>query len=679
VEIFERLAKEHADAPEMATNMLEWGRALLATGEVAQAEDILTKLAVSQEAQYWLAQAQVRERKWQDATNLLSSLGSNQKAADDLRAQAFYLLAMACDSMSNRNDAVAALSNGIVMARSPELKRKGNFDLGMLLLEAGRIDEGTSVIRAFVSAAPADPQSDAAQLKLAQALLDAAKYREAVDEFQGYLEVFTNSAGQAQAYYGRGWGLFNIGRYAEAATAFTKAYDLFADNGRKQECLFKVGDAYFANIQYKLAADVYERLLKEFPDTKLATRALFQIAESAARANEFDKAEKTLSDLIEKNYGLPAGEEALLRTAELKESRGRWVEAIDGFDRVMNTYSNGTFFADALHGRGLVRYRLFMFDVALADFDRVVRDCPKSAAYEQAFYMRGLCGYWMGRDEEAVSICTDFLTRFPNSKWAPEVLFCVGKQEYNQGSYDLAHTNFTAFVSTYPDNALADDALLRAGLAASKRKEYVAAVGIFARMAKEYPHSDKMAEARFAQADALCELADFSAAILICDEIINKYPESEWVIPAWGRKGDCQFGMGAENPKRYGESMESYRVVANSSTNNLNATLDLVLKAEYQIGACLEKLGKADPAFDQYYKVVIRYLDEREKGAWPSEAAKAWFTRAAEKASDITKAKQNWRSTVAILERVVKAGVPAAADAGEQIRKIKADHWWLFR
>jgi outer membrane protein assembly factor BamD (BamD/ComL family) len=115
VEIFERLAKEHADAPEMATNMLEWGRALLATGEVARAEDILTKLAVpqtdttvAQEAQYWLAQAQVRGRKWQDATNLLSSLGNNQKAADDLRAQAFYLLAMACDGMSNRNDAVAA-------------------------------------------------------------------------------------------------------------------------------------------------------------------------------------------------------------------------------------------------------------------------------------------------------------------------------------------------------------------------------------------------------------------------------------------------------------------------------------------------------------------------------------------------------------------------------------------
>ena len=198
-------------------------------------------------------------------------------------------------------------------------------------------------------------------------------------------------------------------------------------------------------------------------------------------------------------------------------------------------------------------------------------------------------------------------------------------------------------------------------------------------MAKEYPHSEKMAEARFAQADALCELADFSAAILICDEIINKYPESEWVIPAWGRKGDCQFGMGTENPKRYGESIESYRVVADSSTNNPNATLDLVLKAEYQIGACLEKLGKTDAAFDAYYKVVIRYLDEREKGAWPSEAAKAWFTRAAEKAANIMKAKQNWRSTVAILERVVKAGVPAAADAGDQIRKIKADHWWLFR
>jgi TolA-binding protein len=686
-ELFASFDKEHGDSSEALPNLLDWGKALLATGRIDKAGEVLARFtnnvpdtAVVQEGQYWLAQAFIQDRKWRDATEILTALAGNDKADDDLRAQAWYSLATTCEGITNRNDAIVALSNGLARARAPELKRKGTFDLGVLLLDTGNFEQSVPLIKAFVSAQPGDPQSAAAQLKLAQTLLDHKKYREAVDEFQGYLETFTNSTGVGQAYQGRGWGLLSIGRYAEAATSFSKAYDVFKDVSKKDECLFKVGDSYFANGQFKLAEETYNRLLTEFPGSRLVTNAIFQLAESMTRANELDAAEKAFAELAEKHAGTSFAEEALLRVAEIKSDRGHWSEALECFDNVMNVYSNGPFFAEALQGRGLIRYRLFMFDDALADFERIVRDFPNSAPYEQAFYMRGMCCYWMGRDDEAVTICKDSVNRYPDSKWAPDIMFWLGKHEYNQGNYETAETNFVAFVEKHPDNNLADEALLRAGLAASRRKEYVRAVGLFARLVKEYPNSKKTAEARFAQADALCELADFPAAILICEEIINKYPDSEWSIPAWARKGDCQFGMGADNPKRYAESIESYRVAAGSSTNNPNVGLDLVLKAEYQIGAALEKMGRTSEAFDQYYvKVIVPYLAEREKGVWHTEESRKWFTRAAFNASDIMAAKQNWRSAVGVLERVVKAGVPAAAEAEERAGKIKSEHWWLFR
>jgi len=686
-ELFESFDKEHGDSSEAFPNLLDWGKALLATGRIDKAGEVLAKLtnnvpdaAVVQEGEYWLAQAFIQGKKWREATEILTALGRNDKAEDDLRAQAWYSLAAACEGLTNRNDAIVALSNGVARAHMPELKRKGTFDLGVLLLDAGRFEQSVPLIKAFVSDAPGDPQSADAQIRLAQALLDNKKYRDAVDEFQGYLETFTNSTGLGQAYYGKGWGLLNTGRYAEAATSFGKAYDFFKEASKKDECLFKVGDSYFANGQFKLAEETYNRVLTEFPGSKLVTNAVFQLAESMARANELDKAEKAFTELAEKQPGTSIAEEALLRVAEIKSDRGRWAEALEAFDKVMNVYSNGVFFAEALQGRGLIRYRLFMFDDALADFERIVRDFPNSAPYEQAFYMRGMCCYWMGRDDEAVTICKDSIKRYPDSKWAPDVMFWLGKHEYNQGNYETAETNFVAFVRKYPDNSLSDEALLRAGLAASRRKEYVRAVGLFDRLVKEYPTSKKKAEARFAQADAKCELAEFSAAILICEEIINRYPDSEWCIPAWARKGDCQFGMGADNPKRYQESIESYRVAASSSTNNPNVGLDLVLKAEYQIGAALAKLGRTSEAFDQYYvKVIVPYLDEKEKGVWHTEESKKWFTRAAFDASDIMVAKQNWRSAVGVLERVVKAGVPASSEAEERVMKIKSEHWWLFR
>ncbi|MBT7068304.1 MAG: tetratricopeptide repeat protein, partial [Verrucomicrobia bacterium] len=220
-----------------------------------------------------------------------------------------------------------------------------------------------------------------------------------------------------------------------------------------------------------------------------------------------------------------------------------------------------------------------------------------------------------------------------------------------------------------------DDSLLWAARAAARQKEYVRAIEILGRLFKAYPESDKTAEGRFAQADAFVELANHSAAILIYDEIINKYPESGLLGAAWGRKGDCQFTLGAEDAKRYQESIESYRVVANSPA----AGGDEILQAAYKIGRCLEKMARIDEALEQYYaKVVVRYLREGEKGMWHNESAKVWFTRAAFNTADIMESREDWRGAVRVLERVAKAKVPAAEEAAERIKKIRADRWWLF-
>ena len=181
-----------------------------------------------------------------------------------------------------------------------------------------------------------------------------------------------------------------------------------------------------------------------------------------------------------------------------------------------------------------------------------------------------------------------------------------------------------------------------------------------------------MAEARFFQADALSELGEFAAAILLFDEVITKYPSSYLVDAAWGRKGDCQFTLGADDANRYYEAMQSYRAVLNSAT----APRDLKRQADYKLGRCLWKLGKNDEAFEQYYtRVVTSYLDDRRKGTPLSDGDKVWFTRAAFDAAEIMETQGKWRNAIRVLQRVVDTGVPAAGDALKRIEKIRSDHW----
>jgi hypothetical protein len=105
----------------------------------------------------------------------------------------------------------------------------------------------------------------------------------------------------------------------------------------------------------------------------------------------------------------------------------------------------------------------------------------------------------------------------------------------------------------------------------------------------------------------------------------------------------------------------------------------LRFQAEYKIGRCLEKMARTDEALEHYYtRVVVRFLEDPAGRLSPDSPAAVWFTRAAFAVADILEAQDNRRRAVRVLQRVVDAGVPAAADAQARIDKIRAEFWGLF-
>ena len=673
---------EHPGDAELTANLLDWGRALAGSGDVAGAREVLARLAGGDtnrseviEGKLWLGRLLVAGREYDEAVAVLAPQAKAPAADAGTRVQVLFSLGAAHVGMARTNQAVAVYEEALGVATSADTKRDAQRRLGLLLLDSGRLDEALPRLREFVAASPLDAESESMQLRLAGALLDAGRGTEAVTEYQHYLETYSTPEGLAVAYLGKGWALTAVGRHGEGAAALLKAYDLHTDERLRAEALLKVGDAYFENGQVKLAAETYRRVPVEFPGSAHVARAKFQAGECLARIGEPDGAEALFLEVVEAHPGDPLAEEALLRIAGIKRARGQWADAIEAYERVMTVYTNGTHYAEALHARGLVRYNLFRFGEALEDFERVVREYGSSGAAEEAFYMSGLCHYGMGQDSKALDVHTRFREQHPNSDLSGDALFWLGKNAYNRGDHANAETHFLQLVEQYPAHRLADEALLRAGMAASRRDEYVHAIEILSRLVEEYPQSPKVAHARFAQADALSELARFSEAILIHDEIINKHPESGLLELAWGRKGDCQFTLGTEDPSRYAESIESYRIVANSST----AGEDMVLQAHYKIGRCIEKQGRDMDAFKQYYiEVLLRYLEGREKGVWHTEASKVWFTRAAYNAAAIMEGREDWRAMVRVLERVADADVPASQEARVRAEALRTEHWWLF-
>jgi len=679
---YERFDRNHGDDPDASQNLLDWSRALIRAGRLEPAGELLVRVtgmqgnaAHMQEAAYWLGEVLSKQGNWAAAAEVLVGLSRNQAAGPDLRAQALLSLAQVREAQTNHEDAVAALAEVGKLARREDLKRDAQANTGRLLLAGKRMQEGIPFVKQFVREHPDDGRAGSLQLQLAEALLESGKCAESAEEYLHHLETFTNSMEQAEAHRGRGWALFGLERYSEAVAAFDKAHNLLKNPVSKQRCLFKMGDAYLANKQFETAAQTYRRLLAEHPQSDLSPRALVLLADALRQADASSEAQEVLLKAVEQYADTQQAEEALLRLGDMLRAEGRWGDALAKYDSLVDVYTNSSYMAQGLAGRGLVHYRLFAFDKAEQDYARLVTEFPESPAAEQGNYMLGLTYYCLRRDSDALEVFRGFAEQHAGSRWAADALFWTGKYDYNRGAYGGATNAFLSVAGKYPQHALADDALLFAGWACLKRKEYVQAIEILGRLAKECPTSPKLVEARFAQGDAMRELAQFSGAIVVFDEIINKHAGNPLVARAWLRKGDCQFMLGTDDKKRYEEAIHSYRVVAGDA----RTAFELVLEAEYKVGRSLEKLERLDDALNQYHaKVMVKFLEARDAGKWLGPEAEMWFTRASFNAAEILEKRDEWRRVVRILERVVEAGVPAAEETRARIMKIRSERFWLF-
>ncbi len=673
---FEEFQKKFADAPDAPENLLDWAGTLMITERRDEATKLLARLigawsnhtAVAQ-ARLWMGDLYAERMEWDAVDQVLRPLATQPEGRADQRAAAWFAIARACDARTNMPAALDALEQGSKLAPDAEFRLRGDVARARLLVRMGRVDDGSALMRSAVKAMPSETQAGAAQLDFAQMLLDQKLYEKSLDEFQSYLEAFSDRDGQPKALMGKGWSLWELRRYAEAAPVFEKAANLSADPPAKSRALLKAADSYFANRQYKLAIDRYGRLIRSGPSNEVVPQAQFQIAESMARQGARAEAETQFLALA--SSGGPFANESYLRVAQIKEEDGLWDQALSTYDRILAGCSNSTACAEAIRGRGLIRYRLGQFQESLNDFNRVVEEYPDSPVAEQAFFMRGWCLYLLGNDEDALKVCQQFLEKYPNSTWAPDVLFWLGEYSFNHGDYDGAENRFLALADKYPTGQVADSALFWAGRAAAQKKQFLNAIEHYNLLTKMYPESPRIPETRFAQGDALSELGQFAGAILAFEEIIKKYPDSGLVDLAWGRKGDCQFTLGKDDPKRYQEALTSYQSLLDSP----RVSSETKQQAEYKIGRCEEKLGQTSEAFERYMNVVYSYLQDAAKN---QAGSPLWFTRAAFGAAAIKEAEGQWREAVNIYRRVADANVPGAAEAQARIQKIRTDKWNLF-
>lgn len=674
----DELEASYPQHPETPAAWLDLAVALLESGQAAEARPVLEQLEAAHPGEVWGERAALKLLEWHvaygthaEALSRLERLATNQNVLAETRANGFRIVAQALGSESNYPAAFDLIEKGILAAADPAQLLETQVAKARLLMDAGRVDEGAKLMRSIAARIPDESRSALVQMELADHMVRLERWDDAAAEYQIWLDAFEGAAESADGLARYGWVLWKAGRYAEAANGFDRALAVETNQQQRLELQQKLADAQFASGQFSLAKTAYAAVLALLPTGgEAAERIQYQLAETELALGEIEAGEIRLLDLSRAKSGSEHVRAATMRLGGLYEERGALEAASEQYGRLIDACLEPQPCADALLARGLVRYRMGSFQAALDDFTRIRQEWPLTVPAARAMFMRGWCLYLLGRDDEALQVCKQFLLDFPDSEFVPDVHFWLGEHAFNRGDYETAEQGFTRVAREHPDSPRAADAWFWAGRAATARRAYLAANEHFNALMAQYPDSPRLPETLLAQGDVLSELGQFPAAILAFNEVIVRFPRSSEAMAAWGRKGDCQYTLGPENPARYEEALLSYRTLLDFA----GAPVDLRLQAGYKVGRCLEKMNRAAAALDRYMEVAYSYLQETA----PPQEATVWFTRSAFAAAALQERAGNWKEAVGIYRRVADSGVPSAAEAQGRMERIRRDHWVAF-
>ena len=564
--------------------------------------------------------------------------------------------------------ALAAAEQALERACTPEERLECRVLQARLLGASGRMEEGVDMLRELAGRISDESRAAELQLRLSEWLERDGRTEEAEAECRAWLEAFDGAPGTAEILARQGRLLAAAGRPEEAAEAYGRAVAAEKDPAAHRALRLEEARLQAACGRYAAAEEACAEIAAEAEaGSPEWGEARMLGAESKLAQGKEREAEIDWLDLSRSEPETEWSRAATARLGRMYEARGALDTAMEQYGRLIEGGSDPARTAAALMDRGRLRYGTGAFQAALEDFLRIRREFPRSEVAPRALFMSGWCLYLLGKDAEALAACEKFLKEFPESEFAPDVRFWLGEKAFNEGDYAVAERRFAGVAADYPGSARADEALYWAGRAAASRSAFLEANEHFNALMAAHPDSPRMAETLLSQGDVLCELGQFALAIVAFDEVIGKFPQSPEAMMARGRKGDCQFALGAADPGRYEEAQMSYRTLADFA----GVPPDLALQARYKIGRCLEKTGAAADALEQYLETAYLYLQD----ARSDPESDVWFTRAAFAAAALQERAEQWEAAVRTYRRVADAGVPASAEALSRIDRIRAKHW----
>jgi TolA-binding protein len=484
------------------------------------------------------------------------------------------------------------------------------YEAGLELVKRlRRWEEVTAIGREYLQEFPQANRSADVHLAMAEAYYHQGQYRDGLDHYEQALTAETGELKVSSVLLNIGWGYYKLGNLKQAEENYLRVVDNYPGTAEVEEAFYWLGWIAQVGGNLERANDYFDRLLKSFPDSRYAEISLWQVANNLLRRDRTNDALTALNAIVDRYPDGQYAGSARIKLIETYVVLGNFRAALDRISVFVDNDPGRQVSPSAMLAKGDALAEAGNRKAALQTFRRLLERFPASEVADEATLNIGILQFQMGNYSEAVTELRKLAEYFPDSDKIAAAAYYLGQSLMRMRRYEDAIEQFRAALARRGGGSGAEILHYLIGVcyeqlgngreAAAAYKSYLAGLS--------EGDAGEQLERRLEIARLFARNGFLDDAATQLRGIIAAAKDSDLIIQA-------QFALGAvlEQQGLLAEAAVEYlKVTYVHSSSPLAA-----LSARFKAGQLFERLGQYQEAINVYEKIA-----ENHKGTRFAEVA----------------------------------------------------------
>jgi TolA-binding protein len=523
--------------------------------------------------------------------------------------------------------------------------------LAAAYLGAGRCEDALKMLAPVLAESQGELKAEA-QWTQALALVELARYRDAIPPLEALLKTELSADASAQA---QGQLAVCYARTKQLDRARQTYTALVAKNPQHQvlpATTKHLAEMALAEGNRAWSAELFASLA-ESKAAEFAPSGLSGLAWSQFQADKLTEAAATFERLLTRFPQDPLAAEAALTRGQILEQLKQPDAALVMYQRVIEGYGQSKQLPHALWRAAHLHSELQQAAEAAALYERLVKEFPKFPELDAVLYELAWERRELKQDDAADALFERLRTEFRTSRFWPDALFRLAERATQAKEYARATVLLSELVAGKPDSKILAHALFSLAQVKIAQEQWAESVPPLEQLIKEAPESPLRLLAEYWIAEAGYRRGEFDASgekfALLAQQTKGrndpwlamvplrraqvlahqkKWPEARLMAlaiaqdyPAFEQQYEADYVVGRSFASQgmFQEARDAYRKVIQSSSGGKTETAAM---AQWMIGESLFHQKNYEAALREYLRVEILYAYPTWQSAALLQAAK---------------------------------------------------------